>query len=45
MEDVRAVVTGFIWAWLAGLTALLAGTLGLRRAGRKGSRGLRWGTG
>jgi integral membrane protein (TIGR01906 family) len=45
MEDVRAVVTGFAWAWVAGVVALFAGAFALRRRHEPAAlaRGLRWG--
>jgi len=45
MGDVRAVVSGFMVAWLAGVAALAASALALRRVGAAGSlrRALGWG--
>ena len=45
MEDVRAVMTGFAWASIAGLATLCASVFALRRGGARLAlaRALRWG--
>ena len=44
MADVRAVMTGFLWAWLAGVAVLCACAVALRGAGSRAlARGLRTG--
>ena len=44
LADVRAVMTGFLWAWLAGVAVLCACAVALRGAGSRAlARGLRTG--